>query len=50
MKAKINIAIDEGVLQILDRLAKGAKRSRSSVIELAVRKYLGDALQEGSDE
>ncbi len=42
MKRKINIAIDEDVLRILDRLATGAKRSRSSVIELAVRKYLRD--------
>ncbi len=45
MKKKISAAIDEELIVLLDRV-KGPKRSRSSVIEFAIRAYLKAILHE----
>ncbi len=42
MKRRISAAIDAGLIDLLDRLR--GKRSRSEVIELAIRDYLRNVL------
>ncbi len=44
VKKKVSAAIDESLIQLLDQLIRGTERSRSAVIETAIRTYLRNIL------